>query len=319
MCLLLLVAVAAAAPWLPRGGMWGAELAALTLALLGGAALLAEARAGVARPGLGTPVDKAFGAWLALSLLATLLAHPPAVAREGSLRLLTLGLAYLLAIRTLTTPARAWRAFLTALLALAIWSVHAGHGLDALIAGALGVGASLALARALRPEASDTTRRLARAAGKASLLAALGVAALLVAGALGGLGEGTREIVARSQFVAPVSALGVFELLPLIALLALIWETRRVAIRGAHLLVADAARRTLFHGLIAALVATLALACVARPLDATTPGVAVAVMLAAISRAGCDARERVASARAQLGALLVVLLLLAWALLPIAH
>jgi len=316
--------VLAVAPVLPTGSP--AQLAralltfgaALVFAVLGGAALLVEARAGRARPGLGTPMDKAFGAWLVLTALARLRAAPTEAPQLWPLQLLLLGLAWLLAIRTLDSPARAWRAALVALAALAVGWVDAGLGVEALLAAALGAAVSLALARVSRPEAGAALRTLARALGKVTLPAAAALAALVVAARSGWLGASWHALGERSQFVAFFVVDGWFALPPLIALAVLLWETRRVAIRGAHLLSADVERRALFHVLVAALVATLALACLRAPLSVPATGVPIVVLLAALSRAGCDARQRVATPRAQFAAAATALVLLAAGLVALA-
>ena len=101
---LCLVGIVAAMPLVP-GAMGPAKyLTLLGLAALGGALLLVDTLARRSAPALGTPTDLAFGLWLAAMVPSVIAAANPPVAHFRIGVVVSFGLAWLLAVRTLRTP-----------------------------------------------------------------------------------------------------------------------------------------------------------------------------------------------------------------------
>lgn len=95
---------------------------------------------------------------------------------------------------------------------------------------------------------------------------------------------------AHNQFVHIAAEMGVSGLL---AFLFLARHTRHAAMKGAAFLAEDDSRRALFHGALAALVASLAYFLWETPMLWVEAGSLVVILLAVMTRAGCVSRTQV--------------------------
>lgn len=116
-CLLALVVLVPLAPLAPVEGAPLAlkQLLFLGLTGLGAALLLVDLARGTALPALGTPVDKAFGAWLAVAGLSALTAVNRGLSAYALGLPLAFGLAYLVAVKTLRTRRAVLQLYLASL------------------------------------------------------------------------------------------------------------------------------------------------------------------------------------------------------------
>jgi len=119
---------------------------------------------------------------------------------------------------------------------------------------------------------------------------------------------------AHNQLVHVLAETGLVGLVAFLFLGRAVW---RAALRGAAALADDPVRRPLFHGAAAALLAGFVYFLFETPLHWPAAGGLLAVLLAALTRAGCDAREVVPSrglalAGAAVSAVLLAASVAAW-------
>ncbi|MGQ0554217.1 MAG: O-antigen ligase family protein [Planctomycetota bacterium] len=99
---------------------------------------------------------------------------------------------------------------------------------------------------------------------------------------------------AHNQFLHLLAEHG---LVGLVAFLFLLRTTQRAVVRGTAHLQKDTERRGLFHAAVAALVAALVYFLFETPLVWAEAGSLIMILLAVVTRAGCDSRERLADRR----------------------